>query len=262
MLCEEAGRILAKAKFAIAFTGAGISAESGVPTFRNANGLWRNYKPEELATPGAFRRNPKLVWEFYKWRMRLIAKARPNRAHLALARLEKMGIIKAVITQNVDDLHREAGTENLIELHGNIFRVRCTSCAYRENLKESGRLEEFLASEDLPRCPRCGSLLRPDVVWFGEPLPQDALERAFELASKADVALVIGTSGVVYPAAYIPYVVKEHGGRVIEINPKRSGITPIADVFIPKPAGEGMEGILRGVEAFLGGKGSDHQRRK
>ncbi|EEB73286.1 NAD-dependent protein deacetylase [Thermococcus sp. AM4] len=259
MLCEEAGRILAKAKFAIAFTGAGISAESGVPTFRDANGLWRNYRPEELATPEAFRRNPQLVWEFYKWRMQLIAKARPNKAHLALARLEEMGILKAVITQNVDDLHREAGTKNLIELHGNIFRVRCTSCTYRENLKESGRLEEFLSSRDLPRCPRCNSLLRPDVVWFGEPLPQDALERAFELASRADVVLVIGTSGVVYPAAYIPYVVKEHGGRVIEINPKRSGITPIADVFIPKPAGEGMERILKAVEVFLGAKGSGNR---
>jgi len=256
MPCEEAGRILAKAKLAIAFTGAGISAESSVPTFRDANGLWRNYKPEELATPKAFERDPRLVWEFYKWRMGLIARAKPNRAHLALARLEKMGILKAVITQNVDDLHREAGTKNLIELHGNIFRVRCTACSYRENLKDSERLGEFLSSDELPKCPSCGSLLRPDVVWFGEPLPQDALERAFKLASKADVVLVIGTSGVVYPAAYIPFIVKEHGGKVIEINPKRSGITPIADVFIPKPAGEGMDKILEVVEGIVYGKSS------
>lgn len=256
MLCEEAGRILTKAKFAIAFTGAGISAESGVPTFRDANGLWKNYRPEDLATPEAFRRNPRLVWEFYKWRMKLISKARPNRAHLALARLEEMGILKAVITQNVDDLHREAGTKNLIELHGNIFRVRCTACSYRENLKESERLEELLSSDELPKCPRCGSLLRPDVVWFGEALPKGALEKAFELASKADVVLVIGTSGVVYPAAYIPYIVKEHGGRVIEVNPRRSGITPIADVFIPKPAGEGMGKILEVVEGLVYGKSS------
>lgn len=243
----EAIKLLARSRHAIAFTGAGISAESGVPTFRDANGLWRNHKPEELATPEAFRKNPSLVWEFYRWRMELIRKARPNRAHLALAELERMGIIRAVITQNVDDLHREAGSRNLIELHGNIFRVRCTSCTYGENLKESGRLEEFLKERTLPRCPRCGSLLRPDVVWFGEPLPKGALEEAFRLAERSDLVLVIGTSGVVYPAAYIPHIVKERGGKVIEINPKRSGITPIADVFIPSPAGEAMERILKAL---------------
>ena len=175
MLCDEAAKLLARSKFAIAFTGAGISAESGIPTFRGANGLWKNYKPEELATPEAFLRNPKLVWNFYRWRMDLIRKAKPNRAHLVLAELERMGFLRAVITQNVDDLHREAETRNLIELHGNIFRVRCTSCSYQENLKESKNLEEFLASEELPKCPRCSSLLRPDVVWLGEPLPRGPL---------------------------------------------------------------------------------------
>ena len=246
----EAAKLLARSRFAIAFTGAGISAESGVPTFRGFNGLWKMHRPEELATPEAFRKDPHLVWSFYKWRMDLIRKARPNRAHYALAELERMGILKAVITQNVDDLHREAGSRNVLELHGNIFRVRCTSCSYRENLKESGRLDEFLKERDLPKCPRCGSLLRPDVVWFGEPLPRKSLEEAFRLAERADLVLVIGTSGVVYPAAYVPQIVKETGGKVIEINPEESGITPIADVFIRGKAGEVMGELLELVRGL------------
>lgn len=246
-MIEEAAKLLARSRFAIAFTGAGISAESGVPTFRGGSGLWKKYRPEELATPEAFRKDPNLVWEFYRWRMKLIMRARPNRAHRALAELERMGIVKAVITQNVDDLHREAGSQNVIELHGNIFRVRCTSCGYTEDLKRSGRLNEFLKEKGLPRCPECGSLLRPDVVWFGEPLPREALEEAFRLAERADVVLVIGTSGVVYPAAYIPQIVKETGGRVIEINPEESGITPIADVFLRYPAGEAMERLMERI---------------
>ncbi len=244
-MIEEAARLMARSRFAIAFTGAGISAESGVPTFRGPGGLWRQYRAEELATPEAFRRNPRLVWEFYRWRMNLIGKAKPNRAHYALAELEKMGVLKAVITQNIDDLHREAGTENLIELHGNIFRVRCSVCGYREDLKKSGRLGEFLAGKSLPHCPDCGSLLRPDVVWFGEALPEDAMNMAFGLAERADVCLVIGTSGVVYPAAYIPRIVKESGGRVIEINTEESGITPVADIFLRGKAGEVMEELVK-----------------
>lgn len=246
-MIEEAAKLIARSKFLIAFTGAGISAESGIPTFRGKNGLWNKYRPEELATPEAFARNPELVWEFYRWRMRLISKAKPNRAHLALAELERMGILKTVITQNVDDLHREAGNKNIIELHGNIFRVKCTRCDYRENLKESGRLEKFLGDKDLPKCPKCSSLLRPDVVWFGEALPEGALSKAFNLARKSDVCLVIGTSGQVFPAAYIPYIVKDNGGYVIEVNPSESGITPIADIFIRGKAGEVMDELLKKI---------------
>ncbi|ASJ00848.1 NAD-dependent protein deacetylase [Thermococcus gorgonarius] len=253
-MIEEAVRVILKARFAIAFTGAGISAESGVPTFRGKDGLWKHYKPEELATPEAFERDPALVWDFYRWRMQKILEAKPNPAHYALAELERLGILRAVITQNVDDLHHEAGSENVIELHGNIFRVRCTSCSYRENLKESGRIREFVNSKDLPRCPQCGSLLRPDVVWFGEALPRTALERAFKLAEKSDVVLVIGTSGVVYPAAYIPYIVKEHGGKVIEVNVRRSGITPIADIFLRGKAGEVMAKILDRARREVNGR--------
>ncbi len=252
-MLEEAAKLVVKSRFAIAFTGAGISAESGVPTFRGFNGLWKKHRPEELATPEAFEKDPHLVWSFYKWRMDLIRKAKPNPAHYALAELERMGILKAVVTQNVDDLHREAGSRNVVELHGNIFRVRCTSCSYKENLRESGRLEAFLAERNLPKCPRCGSLLRPDVVWFGEPLPRKALEEAFKLAETADLVLVIGTSGVVYPAAYIPQIVKEHGGKVIEVNTERSGITPIADLFIRGRAGEVMGRLMEKVRVMLNG---------
>ena len=244
-MIEEAAKLLVRSRFAIAFTGAGISAESGVPTFRGFNGLWKKYRPEELATPEAFWKNPRLVWEFYMWRMNLIRKAKPNDAHYALAELERMGILKAVITQNVDDLHREAGTKNLIELHGNIFRVKCTSCSYREYLKESGRVDDFLQEKDVPKCPNCGSLLRPDVVWFGEALPEDTLDKAFRLAERGQVCIVIGTSGIVYPAAYIPQIVKERGGTIIEINVEKSGITPIADIFLRGKAGEVMDKIVR-----------------
>ncbi|ALV63065.1 NAD-dependent protein deacetylase of SIR2 family [Thermococcus sp. 2319x1] len=254
-MMEEAAKLIAHSRFLIAFTGAGISAESGIPTFRDKNGLWEKYRVEEVATPEAFRRNPRLVWEFYRMRMKLMKGAKPNRGHLALAELERMGLLKAVITQNIDNLHREAGNKNVVELHGNIYRVKCTSCAYRENLLESEKLEEFLEEEGLLKCPKCGSLLRPDVVWFGEPLPQEALQKAFKLAERADVCLVIGTSGQVFPAAYVPYIVKENGGYVIEINPKESGITPIADIFLKGPAGEIMEHLLAKVKRCLKDKG-------
>ncbi|AIF69044.1 NAD-dependent protein deacylase [Palaeococcus pacificus DY20341] len=246
-MIEEAAKLIAHSRFLIAFTGAGISAESGIPTFRGNGGLWENYKVEEVATPEAFKRNPKLVWEFYKMRMRKMRKAKPNKAHIALAELENKGILKGVITQNIDDLHREAGSKNVIELHGNIYRVKCTSCDYKENLKESGRLDEFLDEDELPKCPKCGSLLRPDVVWFGEPLPETALNNAFNLARRVDICLVIGTSGQVFPAAYIPYIVKDNKGSIIEINPHESGITPIADIFLRGRAGEVMEELLRKI---------------
>ena len=246
---ERAADLISSSRFCVALTGAGISAESGIPTFRGSHGLWKKYRPEELATPEAFFRDPTLVWEFYKWRMRTVLKATPNPAHRALVELERMGVLKAVITQNVDDLHREAGSRDVVELHGNIFRVRCTSCSYREDLKESGRVEEFVEETDVPKCPECGSLLRPDVVWFGEALREETIEKAFSLAQKADLMLVVGTSGVVYPAAYLPRVVKEHGGRIVEVNVEESAITPLADVFIRGKAGEvlpSLVGMVRG----------------
>ncbi|MCE4611740.1 MAG: NAD-dependent deacylase [Desulfurococcales archaeon] len=219
----EAGRLVRESRYLIAFTGAGISAESGIPVFRGPGGLWRKYRPEDLATPEAFKRNPRLVWEWYRWRMELVFSAKPNPAHKLLARLEEKGILKAVITQNVDCLHRIAGNRRVIELHGSLRRVKCTRCAYKAEIRAPPK-------EDLPRCPICGSLLRPDVVWFGEPLPEGELREAFLEASKADVVLVIGTSGAVDPAGLIPLYAKKQGAKLINVNPEPNRYTGIADV--------------------------------
>jgi len=235
-------KLIKHSKYVIAFTGAGISAESGIPTFRGPNGLWRRFRAEDLATPEAFARNPVLVWEWYKWRMEILSRARPNAAHIALARMEAAGILKAVITQNVDGLHTSAGSRNVIELHGNIWRVKCcnTACSFKSLLSKPPERVP-------PKCPRCGSLLRPDVVWFGEPLPPEAWEKAVTEASRADLVIVIGTSGVVMPAALIPTVVKDKGGRIVEINISESAITPIADVFTRCRASEVLPKIIEGL---------------
>lgn len=240
---EDVVDAIIKSKYCIAFTGAGVSAESGIPTFRGENGLWKRFRAEELATPEAFSRNPVLVWEWYRWRMRIVFKAKPNRAHKALAELEDMGLLKCVITQNVDGLHKLAGSRCVVELHGNIRRVKCTRCSYRQVLDKP-------PDEIPPKCPLCGNLLRPDVVWFGEPLPEDVWRKAFEHASRADIVLVIGTSGVVYPAAYIPYIVKEHGGLVVEINISDTPITTIADYVLRGKAGDilwSLVGLIKDV---------------
>src|SRR5688572_13562423 len=185
---------LSAAQRVTVLTGAGVSAESGVPTFRDAlTGLWAKFKPEELATPTAFRRNPRLVWEWYAWRRKLVAEAKPNAAHVALVEMEKRIPSFTVITQNVDDLHRRAGSLNVIELHGNITRTKC--------FDEDVVVASWPDTGDVPpRCPRCGGLLRPDVVWFEEAMPESETARAFACSANCDVFLSIGTSSVVYPA--------------------------------------------------------------
>ena len=195
------------------FTGAGVSADSGIPTFRGQGGLWRDFRPEELATPEAFERNPLLVWEWYEWRRTLVREAKPNHAHLAIARLHDA----VVVTQNVDGLHARAGSRDIIELHGSLFRTRCTRDGAIADA--SGPFTELP-----PRCA-CGGLLRPDVVWFGEMLPPGAFERATREVANADLLLVIGTSGVVYPAAGL---VSMHDGLSIEINPQASNACTIS----------------------------------
>ena len=192
----------------VVFTGAGVSAESGIPTFRGAGGLWRNFQAEDLATPHAFARDPQLVWDWYEWRRSLVREAQPNAAHLAIAKLATA----VVVTQNVDGLHARAGARDVVELHGNVFRVRCT----REHTTFDA-IEAF--AEVPPRC-ECGALLRPDVVWFGEALPPEAWDRATEVITRADLLLVIGTSRVVYPAAGLVDLCR---GLVIEINPEARG---------------------------------------
>jgi len=255
-LIKEAANIIVNSEVVISFTGAGISAESGIPTFRGSGGLWENYRVEDVASPEGFKKNPKLVWEFYLERRKKIAKAKPNPGHLALAELEKIfeetGENRKfyVITQNIDNLHKEAGNKNVIELHGNIWYTRCSNPAC-ENSKPF--LDKKMEYEELPpRCDICGSYLRPHVVWFNEPLPQDAINDAFALASEADAVIVVGTSGVVFPAAYIPYIAKERGGKVIEINIEPSAITKISDVFIMGKAGIVLPEIVKRVKELIG----------
>lgn len=243
---EEVARALAKSKNAIAFTGAGISADSGVPTFRGPGGLWERYRPEELATREAFLKDPALVWRWYKWRQELIYSARPNPAHYALAELERLGVIKAVVTQNVDGLHAKAGSRRVVELHGNIWRLRCVECG-REVVVEKP------VEEIPPRCPRCGGLMRPDVVWFGEPLPRGPWEEALALASSADFVLVVGTSGAVYPAALLPAMAKRGGALVAVVDPDRTAFDDIADFKIRGRAAEVLPELARRVHVLLSG---------
>ena len=237
----------------LAFTGAGISAESGVPTFRGEGGLWRNHRPEELATPEAFGRSPELVWEWYDWRRRLVAACSPNSAHVALARGAVMGPLQ-VVTQNVDGLHARALAEarvragdrgeDPIELHGSLFRVRCTECGQRFHHPPPA---DEATDSPLPRCEACRGLLRPDVVWFGEALESSHLEEAFTLAGECSVCLAIGTSSVVFPAAQIPLVALERGAVVIEVNPDATPLTPRASHSLPLPAAEAVPALLAGA---------------
>ena len=221
----------------VALTGSGISAESGVPTFRDAQtGLWERYDPLELATPEAFARDPRLVWEWYEWRRGLVANAEPNPGHEALAELERRIAGFALVTQNVDGLHQRAGSRRVIELHGNIMRSRCS--------EEGVVVREHEGEETPPHCPRCGEFLRPDVVWFGEMLPFGALEEASEAARRCDLFLSIGTSNLVYPAAALPYEALANGATLVEINPTQTPLSANADFKLRGPAGEVLPDLL------------------
>jgi NAD-dependent deacetylase len=227
------------AKHVVALTGAGISAESGVPTFRAAQtGLWARYDPLELATPEAFRRQPRVVWEWYAWRRELVARASPNPGHLALVEMERRVPRWTLITQNVDGLHQRAGSRAVIELHGNIRRIKCSrEGEVVESWEETGEVP--------PRCPRCGAPLRPDVVWFGEALPSQALTEAFVAAGTCDLFLSIGTSGVVEPAASLPYEALRRGAVVVEVNPEETPLTAQATYALRGPAGRALPALVR-----------------
>ena len=240
---NHAVELLKESSFTVALTGAGISAESGVPTFRGKDGLWKQYDAKQLATPSAFRRNPKLVWEWYSWRINLIKKAKPNPAHVCLSKLESNGLLNVVITQNVDNLHQRAGNKNVLELHGNIFRVKCVSCNYKATITEA-------PSEIPPKCPKCGSLLRPDVVWFGEFLDVKLLHEAYRMASKADLMFVIGSSLLVSPAADLPKLTLDNGGKVIEINLDETYISSSATISLRLKAGEFFSALCKRLNLF------------
>ncbi|MBG0774983.1 MAG: NAD-dependent deacylase [Desulfovibrionaceae bacterium] len=228
-------RLLDEADHVCALTGAGVSAESGVPTFRGDGGLWRDHDPTRIATIGAFRRDPALVWEFYNWRRALVRSVAPNRAHLALARLERRVPDFTLITQNVDGLHPAAGSERCIEIHGSLWRVRCTACraVYEDRAEES--------AGDLgpaPACARCGGLLRPDVVWFGEPLDPLLWTECVEACTACDVLLVAGTSAAVQPVASLALEAKSRGAVVAEINVEQTPQTRYMDFVLRGRAGE------------------------
>lgn len=219
------------ARRVVALTGSGISAESGVPTFREAQtGLWARYDPQELATPEAFARDPELVWKWYAWRRGLVEGAKPNAGHAALVDLERSLPGFSLVTQNVDGLHQEAGSERILELHGNVRRSRCPV--------EGVSVEPDEMDNVPPPCPNCGAPLRPDVVWFGEGLPAAALQAASEAARSCDFFLSVGTSGLVYPAASLPHEALENGATVVEVNPERTPLTGHADFSLRGRAGE------------------------
>lgn len=222
---SDAQRRLASARRIAVLTGAGISADSGVPTFRGADGLWRNFRAEDLATPEAFARDPRLVWEWYDWRRALIAKALPNAAHHALVRLEQRAPDYWLITQNVDGLHRQAGSTKLSEIHGNIWMTRCTSCRL---VREDCTVPLTI----LPHCGACGGLLRPHIVWFGESLAADDIQRSQDAATTCDCFLIVGTSGLVYPAASFAAMAKQAGAYVIEVNLDPTPQSALVDISL------------------------------
>lgn len=234
-------RFLVSASRVAILTGAGVSQESGLNTFRDAQtGLWAQYKPEDLASPEAFVRDPKLVWDWYAWRREAIKGARPNPGHYALVEMEKRIPEFTLITQNVDGLHRFAGSQNVLELHGNIQKVRCSQCGtFAETWDDD--------SESVPACEICGGALRPDVVWFGESLPRDGLESAVNASRSCQVFFSIGTSGVVQPAAALAHAARNNGSVVVEINAEPTPLTPTVDFAFHGKSGVILPELVRAV---------------
>lgn len=241
---QRAADIIKKSQHMIALTGAGISVESGIPDFRSSGGLWEKYDPSIYATIDTFRRNPEMVWEMLFDMDNIVRDARPNKGHLALARLEEMGLLKYIITQNVDNLHQEAGNKNVIEYHGNSSKLECLKCGVKYD-----NAEKMAGKKEIPRCDSCNEILKPTVIFFGEMIPYDALHQSSELASQADVVLVVGTSAIVYPAAGIPMEAKQNNAVIIEVNMEPSALTNyITDIFIQGSAGENLDKIIALLE--------------
>lgn len=241
---RRAAQVLRQADFVVCLTGAGVSAESGVATFRDAQtGLWSNFDPRQLAAQEGFAENPGLVWRWYMERLQTVGQVQPNPGHLALAQLEQMVPRFALFTQNVDDLHERAGSQNVRHLHGTIARFRCNDCAIAHLLQPA---ERQLAEP--PVCRLCGGLIRPAVIWFGELLPQDVLAEARSAAYACDVLLVVGTSGVVYPAAELPLMAQSAGAQVIDVNPEAGPMAEVADLFLQGPGGEILPRLVAAVK--------------
>jgi NAD-dependent deacetylase len=241
---DELVRLFDSARSVAALTGAGISAESGVPTFRGGGGSniwrWRGRPVTELSSAELMATDPKLVWEWFDYRRGMLLEIEPNPGHFALGEWERRFEDFTLITQNIDDLHRAAGSMNILELHGNIWRARCLRCASVFEARES-------PIEDAPRCLACNGPARPDVVLFGEMLPEGVFERAQEAASRSDLFFVIGTSAVVYPAAGLPIIAKQSGAKIIEVNPEMTDISFLADVTVLGKAGEVLPQFLKEI---------------
>lgn len=232
---ESLARQIKDAQKIVFVTGAGISQESGIPTFRGKDGHWRKYDPMQLATIDAFYENPKLVWEWYEDRRKNILAAQPNKGHLAIAELANYKDV-VVLTQNIDGLHQRAGSKSVYELHGSIIRIKCTMCDYKDNITSN--------FDVLPPKCRCGSILRPDVVWFGEPLPQDVWMEAIRHAQDCDVMVIAGTSLVVSPANHLPVYAKQNGAVLVEVNPERTVMSSEMDLSIRETSANALPKLV------------------
>jgi len=236
-LADQVADILIESQVTLALTGAGISVESGIPDFRSAGGLWSRYDPAEYATISAFRANPEKVWKMLLEMDEIVGQAKPNRAHRALGELEAIGLLDCVITQNIDNLHQAGGSKNVIEYHGNSSTLSCLWCGKKYAAEEK-------RGEHPPRCA-CQNVLKPDVIFFGEAIPEEAMRRSFSLASSAQALFIIGTSAVVSPVNTIPSIAKRNGAKIIEVNKERTHLTDtITDIFLQGNAGEIMPQVV------------------
>ena len=246
-MLDQVADIVNNCSLGVVLTGAGISAESGVPTFRGQQGLWKKFRPEQLATMESFLSSPEVVWEWYNWRRELIAEVKPNPGHYALQEMESFFSDFTLITQNVDNLHRVAGSKGILELHGNIYRNKCADCEFvlRDDLE--------IDPAEIPTCQRCGGKIRPDVVWFGEMLPRETIEKAFAKAEQAEVFFSIGTSALVQPAASLPLVAKRSGATLVEVNPERTPLSDLADFSFLAKSGELLPELVEKVKELGNG---------
>jgi NAD-dependent deacetylase len=243
---KEAARRLAGVRRLVVLTGAGVSKESGIPTFREAqDGLWAQYDPMEMASQEGFLRNPKLVWAWYEQRFGMVLSAQPNAGHRAIVELERLFPSVSVVTQNIDGLHQAAGSSHVVELHGNIHRYKCLSGRHTDFT-----LADFAdQAEKPPRCPKCGDIIRPDVVWFGEYLPASVVQEAYEASLRCEAMLVVGTSGAVQPAASLPFLAARAGATVIDVNPEQDEVAVMADLFLKGKGGRILPQLIAALKA-------------
>ncbi|MDF1543510.1 MAG: NAD-dependent deacylase [bacterium] len=240
---EDLLKRIKSCKRCVVLTGAGVSAESGVPTFRGKEGLWGKFRPEELATMDAFMANSSIVWEWYNWRRELLGKVQPNPGHFAMSEMEQLFDSFCLITQNVDSLHQAAGSKEVLELHGNILRNKCADCS-------SPFLDEGDIDPDaIPKCKKCGGKIRPDVVWFGELLNEQVINSAFEESEQADIFFSVGTSALVHPAASLPVAAKRHGAILVEINVEPTPISEMADFCFNLPSGQFLPDMVANLKS-------------